>query len=209
MTAQALIARAPRRKAIPRERVDVRLVHSRVEPTDAELIDAIARGDRQAFQRLFLSYAPRVKAYLMRLGAPAAAAEEMAQDALFTVWRRSASFDPTRAGVSTWIFVIARNCWIDRLRREKVELAYRAATDQSEEAEPEAEEAVLQSEREGRVAEAMKHLSEDQRAVVRLSFFEEKTHSEIAAALAQPLGTVKSRLRLAMAKLRTHLEGLA
>ncbi|HVY83636.1 MAG TPA: sigma-70 family RNA polymerase sigma factor, partial [Caulobacterales bacterium] len=83
------------------------------------------------------------------------------------------------------------------------------ATDQSEEAEPEAEEAVLQSEREGRVAEAMKHLSEDQRAVVRLSFFEEKTHSEIAAALAQPLGTVKSRLRLAMAKLRTHLEGLA
>ncbi|MES1202126.1 MAG: sigma-70 family RNA polymerase sigma factor [Pseudomonadota bacterium] len=191
-------------------RAGVRLVHSRVEVSnDANLVVAIARGDRQAFRALFLSYAPRVKAYLIRLGAPAAGAEELAQDALFTVWRRAASFDPKRAGVSTWIFVIARNCWIDRLRREKVELAYRNTADQDEAVESDAEETVMQTEREARVEAAMRLLSEDQRAVVRLSFFEDKTHTEIAAALSQPLGTVKSRLRLAMAKLRTQLESLA
>ncbi|HVZ99030.1 MAG TPA: sigma-70 family RNA polymerase sigma factor [Caulobacterales bacterium] len=209
MSAWALIDAPPRRKQIPDKRAGTRLVHSRIENSESDQMAAIARGDRAAFQRLFLIYAPRVKAYLMRLGAPGAAAEEMAQDALFSVWRRAASFDPKRAGVSTWIFVIARNCWIDRLRREKLELAYRSANIDDEARESEAEDIVLQAEREGRVQAAMRHLSEDQRAVVRLSFFEEKTHSEIAVALSQPLGTVKSRLRLAMAKLRNHLEGLA
>lgn len=177
--------------------------------SDAELMATIARGDRQAFQRLFLKFAPRVKAYLIRLGAPAAGAEEMTQDAMLSVWRRASSFDPRRAGVSTWIFVIARNCWIDRLRRERVELAYRNASDETEETAPEADAAVLRSEMETRVEAAMQTLSEEQRQVVRLSFFEEKSHSEIAEALAQPLGTVKSRLRLAMAKLRTQLQALA
>jgi len=186
----------------------VRLLHSQPE-TDIDLMAAIAQGDRAAFQHLFLSFGPRVKSYLIRLGAPAAGAEELTQDAMLAVWRRASAFDPKRAGVSTWIFVIARNCWIDRLRREKVELAYRQTNDEPDEVEAEGESSVMRAQVEARVQAAMQNLSEDQREVVRLSFFEEKSHSEIAADLKQPLGTVKSRLRLAMAKLRAQLEGLA
>jgi RNA polymerase sigma-70 factor (ECF subfamily) len=201
---------APLRRARPqlRRRAEVRIVHSRSDNPDVELILAVARGDRDAFAKVFTSYAPRVKSYLIRLGAPPAAAEEMAQDALLSVWRRAASFDPGRAGVSTWIFVIARNCWIDRLRRERVELAYRAVADEPEDTPPEADEAVMRAQLEEQVSAAMDHLTDDQRAVVQLSFFEDKSHSEIAEALSAPLGTVKSRLRLAMAKLRAQLERL-
>lgn len=190
-----------------RRRVDVRAVDSRSE--HSALIAAIAGGDRDAFGQVFLHYAPRVKSYLIRLGAPAAGAEEMAQDALLSVWRRAGSFDPRRAAVSTWIFVIARNCWIDRLRRERVEYAYRAVADEPEDTAPEGDAAVMRTQLEEQVETAMAALTEEQRAVVRLSFFEDKSHSEIAEALSAPLGTVKSRLRLAMAKLRTQLERLA
>jgi RNA polymerase sigma-70 factor (ECF subfamily) len=189
----------------PRRRV--RPVHDRVDETDEALLARVARGDREAFARIFSAYAGKVKGYLLRLGAPAAAAEDLAQDAMVAIWRRAASFDASKAKASTWIFVIARNAWIDKLRREKTELAYRSALIVSEESEDEAPDAAaMRGQSEAQVAAAMAQLSEEQRQVVQLSFFEDRPHSEIAERLSLPLGTVKSRLRLALIKLRAHWE---
>jgi len=191
------VVRLPRRRS--------RAVHDRIE-ADEELIARTALGDREAFARLFGAYAGKVKGYLVRLGAPPAAAEDLMQDAMVSIWRRAASFDATKAKASTWIFVIARNAWIDKLRREKTELAYRQTTPLSEESEEEApDDAVARGQSEEQVAAALATLSEDQRRVVQLSFFEDRPHSEIAERLSLPLGTVKSRLRLALIKLRAAL----
>lgn len=177
------------------------------DETDDDLLVRVAGGDRAAFAMLFTKYAPKVKSYLLRLGAQGAAAEDLAQDAMTSAWRRANSYNPAIAKASTWIFVIARNAWIDRLRREKTELAYRASTSMPEESSDERpDEAAMRREAEGQVMAAMDSLSNDQRRVVELHFFEDRPHSEIAEHLALPLGTVKSRLRLALTKLRAHWE---
>jgi len=172
----------------------------------AGLIAAIAaRGDRNAFSALFVHYAPRVKSYMMRLGAPAEAAEELAQETLLIVWRRAAAFDPARAAPSTWIFTIARNLRIDRARREGRPGPREDPTDAlAGPAPPDALLAGAQSE--ARIGRAVADLPPDQAQVVRLAFFSDKPHSEIAQELDLPLGTVKSRLRLAMSRLRAALE---
>ena len=175
----------------------------------AELIEAIAaRQDRHAFGGLFEMFAPRVKGYLMSLGTSPQAAEELAQEALLAVWRKAQMFDRRRAGASTWIFTIARNLRIDAARKERSALAY--AIDLSEEPDgPEQPDAVLDgTERESAVREALATLTPEQATVVRMSFFQEKPQSEIAAELGIPLGTVKSRVRLAMGRLRERLEDL-
>lgn len=180
---------------------------SRVEQSDEDLLVLIANGDRDAFASLFGRYAGKVKSYLLRLGAPAAVAEDLAQDAMVNVWRRAAQFDSAKAKASTWMFVIARNAWIDKLRRERTELAYRSVTIATEESEDEGpDDASIRVQTETQMQAAMATLSEDQRQVVRLSFFEDRAHSEIAEVLSLPLGTVKSRLRLALIKLRAHWE---
>lgn len=168
----------------------------------AALILAIAhKADRRAFADLFAHFAPRVKSYMLRLGAPPEAAEELAQEAMLSVWRKANLFDPARAGASTWIFAIARNLRIDALRRER---RPRIEDDPTDEPAPEAAaDAVVEChERDVRLREAMAELPRDQAEVVRLSFFQDKPHSEIAKDLNLPLGTVKSRLRLALGRLR-------
>lgn len=183
------------------------VVHSRGELSEEDLLARIGAGDKQAFAALFARYAPKVKSYLIRLGAAGAAAEDLAQDVMVSVWRRAASYDATKAKPSTWVFVIARNVWIDRLRREKVELAYQSENPPSEQSQEEPpDEAAMRRSDEQRISDAMAGLSDDQRQVVRLSFFEDCPHSEIAERLSLPLGTVKSRLRLALTKLRAHWE---
>lgn len=202
MSALALASVRPR----PWGRAKVRRMDS-PDRSDDLLLTRIAGGDRGAFAQLFARYAPKVKSYLLRLGAPGAIAEDLAQDAMLSVWRRSASYDAAKAKASTWIFVIARNAWIDRLRRERVELAYRDATPASEESTDEApDDAAVRMQTEEQVEAALATLSEEQRQVVRLSFFEDRPHSEIAEKLSLPLGTVKSRLRLALIKLKAHWE---
>ena len=174
----------------------------------ARLVEAVARQDRDAFAALFDHFAPRIKAFLMRGNTPAAAAEELAQEALLIVWRKAAQFDRARAGASSWIFTIARNLRIDSARREqrgKV-LDLEASEDFEPPAPPDAE--LLVSEREQRVRTALSHLTAEQLRVVRLSFFEGKAHGDIAAELELPLGTVKSRIRLAMNRLRDLLGDL-
>jgi RNA polymerase sigma-70 factor (ECF subfamily) len=176
-------------------------------PSDEQLLSQVAGGDREAFAALFEAYARRVKSYLIRLGATPGLAEDLAQDAMVSVWRRAASYDARKAKASTWIFVIARNAWIDRLRRERVELAYRDTLVLDEESPDEApDDAVTRGQAEEQISAALETLSPDQRQVVQLSFFEDHSHSQIAERLSLPLGTVKSRLRLALIKLKAHWE---
>lgn len=176
----------------------------------ADLVQAVASsGDREAFSRLFEFYAPRVKGLLIRSGSTPELAEEIAQEALLSVWRKAALFDPARASVAAWIFTIARNLRIDRARRGggvSAETIYEVL---SGDAPVRPDENLLCGERDERVRTALRGLPGDQAQVVRLSFFEEKAHGEIAKTLGVPLGTVKSRLRLAMTKLRERLEDLS
>jgi RNA polymerase sigma-70 factor (ECF subfamily) len=182
-----------------------RAVDDAAADSDEALLVRIARGDREAFAAFFGRYAAKVKSYLIRLGARGAQAEDLAQDAMIAVWRRAASFDAAKAKAATWMFVIARNAWIDRLRREKVELAYRGYVEAPEASDEETpDEAMVRAQTEEQMQAALALLSEEQRQVVQLAFYEDSPHSEIAVRLDLPLGTVKSRLRLALNKLRAH-----
>lgn len=175
----------------------------------ARLIEAVAvEHDRQAFTALFDYFAPRIKAVLIRANTPPAAAEELAQDVMLTVWRKAALFDRSRAGASAWIFTIARNLRIDVARREHRGKVLDLELSELLEPAQRPDEEFDTSEREQRVRAALKHLSDDQIAVVRLSFFEGKAHGDIARELELPLGTVKSRIRLAMNRLRDLLGDL-
>lgn len=186
------------------------LTAHRCEPAaDAtELIVAMARQDRAAFARLFEMYAPRIKTWLMRRGATPDAAEETAQDALLLIWRKAETFDPARATAAAWIFTIARNLQIDKARRvarERRGAVYELA--ESDEAER-PEDVFVAGQNGEHVRAAIAALSPEQVAVVQLSFFEGVAHGDIARILKIPLGTVKSRLRLAMQNLRERLEHL-
>lgn len=167
---------------------------------------AIGRDrDKSAFAQLFSHYAPRLKAYMRKLGADETQAEEVAQEALLAVWRKAHLYDPAKASAGTWIFAVARNMRIDMIRRDK-----RPAIDIDDpalvpDAEPPADTQVSGRQRDALVRAAIRQLPPEQAEVVRLSFYEEKPHAEIAEELNLPLGTVKSRLRLAFRKVRTAL----
>jgi RNA polymerase sigma factor (sigma-70 family) len=163
---------------------------------------------RESFALLFGRFAPRVKGYLLKLGAGSELAEELAQETLLTVWRKAASFDPSQASASTWIFTIARNLRIDAIRRERHPEDLVDEPGLTPAPGVSAEDALSAGEREARLRGALKTLPRDQAEVVRLSFFHDKAHAEISDDLGVPLGTVKSRLGLAMVRLRAQLEDL-
>jgi RNA polymerase sigma factor (sigma-70 family) len=173
----------------------------------AGLVERIAlHADREAFAQVFAHYGPRVKGYLLRLGMDSAQAEELSQDVMVAVWRKAATFDRRQASVSTWIFRIARNRRIDVFRHDR-----RAQLDIHDPAfQPPAEaqpDAVAEAgEQEAQVRRAMAELPQEQRDLIRKAFYEDLSHSQIAEKTGVPLGTVKSRLRLAMAKLKLRLE---
>lgn len=176
-------------------------------PLDAEtqirLLGRVAEfRDREAFALLFKHFAPRVKAFHMRSGLTDSGAEELTQETMLLLWRKAEGFDPARAGVSTWLFTIARNLRIDRARHLR-----RPAPEPppDEEFVPSAETQALECEQAARMRGALEMLSGEQRRVIELSFFSGTPHAAIAAALSLPLGTVKSRIRLALARLRDAL----
>ncbi|MGE5151317.1 MAG: sigma-70 family RNA polymerase sigma factor [Rhodospirillaceae bacterium] len=159
-----------------------------------------------AFASLFRFYAPRIKAFVMKGGADGEAAQEVAQEAMIMVWRKATSFDRTRASAATWIYTIARNKRIDLLRRSRPEIAAEDWLTVYAADEPDADKSVSAGQTYMRMKELMQGLSADQLLVIRKAFFEDKTHTAIAEELALPLGTVKSRIRLALGKLREALE---
>lgn len=181
------------------------------EVTDfSRLIEAVAADrNRTAFTALFEHFAPRVKAYLMRAGAEAAQADELAQETLLAVWRKADSFDASRATAATWIFTIARNLRIDRFRKEWRDVSVGDAIPDSvdETAAPDA--SLSEAERSARIRAALRQLPPEQVKVIELSFFDEKPHAEISKALGIPLGTVKSRIRIAMNRLRELVSDLS
>ena len=172
-------------------------------------IQAVAEHrDKAAFARIFAFYGPRVNAYLRRLGAEAATAEDLTQDVMLTVWRRAGQFDHGRAALSTWIYTIARNRRIDVLRRERrPDFDQHDPTLVGDDSAPRGDQLAEAAEARRQVMEAVAQLPSEQARLVEIFYFAEKPHSTIADELGLPLGTVKSRLRLALGKLRRKLNG--
>lgn len=178
-----------------------------VDRLNGLLLRVARQRDRQAFVTLFHHFAPRLKSFLLRAGMDASAAEETIQDVMVTVWQRAEQFDPTLAAAGTWIYAIARNRRIDRLRRDR-----RPSFDPDDPAlVPEeadgAEETIMVEERAALLHRAIRELPAEQADLLRMAYFEDKAHSAIAAERRLPLGTVKSRLRLALARLRKAMDG--
>jgi RNA polymerase sigma factor (sigma-70 family) len=159
--------------------------------------------DRAAFAQLFRHFAPRVKAFLMKSGAGASLAEECAQDVMATLWQKAHLFDPARAGVSTWVYTIARNRRIDALRRSR--RAEPEELDWGPEPEPDQAEAMEARQETERLGQALAELPAPQRKLIERAFYGDLSHSEIAAETGLPLGTIKSRIRLALDKLRHQM----
>lgn len=163
-----------------------------------------ADQDQRAFAELFAHFAPRVKAFLMKSGASPSMAEECTQEVMATLWHKAHLFDPSRASVATWIFTIARNKKIDALRKQR-----RPEPENLEwgpEAEPEAADILVLQQESQQLTEAMTALPSQQRELIEKAYFGDLSHSEIAAETGLPLGTIKSRLRLALSKLRQTMK---
>ena len=162
--------------------------------------------DRSAFKKLYEHFAPRLKSFLLRIGSDVSAAEEICQESMIMVWRRAETFNPDSAGASTWIFTIARNKRIDKLRKDNRPLPdlndpsfFQIPVDKSDD--------ILQRvEEEKKIKNALKNLPPEQAKLILSAYYEEKSHRKIADETNLPLGTVKSRIRLAINRLRTQLE---
>ena len=156
--------------------------------------------DKEAFAALFSHFAPRVKGFLIKSGAAADLAEECAQDVMVTLWNKAHLFDPSRASVATWIFTIARNRRIDILRKENrpepEELPW------GPDAEPDQADVLALQQESSRLKAAIQALPDAQRDLIQKAYFGDLTHSEIAVQTGLPLGTIKSRIRLALDRLR-------
>ena len=175
----------------------------------AQMAAVSHRRDRDCFMRIYDHFAPRARLYLKGLGCPEAVAEELAQEALLRLWQRASSYDASRSSLSTWLFRIARNLHIDRVRREPCwvpmddEPGWLDRDDASgfSSAESHAEHVDLQH--------RIERLPAVQARLIRMSYFEAKSHQEIADELDMPLGTVKSSLRRAFQRLQLGVRGHA
>lgn len=176
-------------------------------PLDAApegLLLRVAQGDRVAYANLFVRFAPKIKAFVMGQGLTAQEAEDLAQETMLSVWRKAHMFEPSKAGAVTWIYSIARNLRIDMARkarrvRDLPQDLWQGESDQN------ADGALIFAEDTASMASLFDTLPSEQKAVLRLSFYEDLSHGDIAKALAIPLGTVKSRLRLAMSRLKAGM----
>ena len=161
-------------------------------------------ADPEAFAEIFHHFAPRVKGFLIRSGSDETTAEECTQEVMAIVWQKAAMFDPARASLATWIFTIARNRRIDHARRarrpEPEDLAW------GPEPEPDQAEAMALQQECNALGDAMRRLPDKQRVLIERAFFGEMSHSEIAEVTGLPLGTIKSRIRLALDRLRREMQ---
>ncbi|WP_242451859.1 sigma-70 family RNA polymerase sigma factor [Rhodanobacter sp. T12-5] len=162
-----------------------------------------AQRDRASFMRIYDHFSPRLQRYLRNLGVPESMADELVQEALLTLWRKAALFDPARASLATWLYRVARNLYIDHVRKEPHWLPIQEGLDRLDHLES----ARLDSQPESSfdqdlLRQAIDRLPPTQAKLVRMCYLESKSHSEISGELAMPLGSVKSSLRRAFAKLQ-------
>lgn len=162
--------------------------------------------DRAAFAALFDHFAPRLNGYLRRLGLDAGAAEEIVQETMIVLWHKAGLFDPRKSSLATWLYRVARNRRIDLARRQATRTFDQLDPTLQPEGMEEPGTALDARGREQRVRAALDSLPDDQREAVRLAFFAGLSHSEIAERTGLPMGTVKSRIRLAFGRLRRALE---
>ena len=173
---------------------------------DVMLVRVGRDRDKAAFAALFEYFAPRIKSFLLRLGTDMSLCEEIVQEAMIMVWRRAETYNPSQSGASTWIFTIARNKRIDRLRRENRPLPDLADPAFAPEPVETGEKTIFRQQEEEKIRHALKNLPDEQAKMIFSAYYEEKSHREIADESGVPLGTVKSRIRLALNRLRAHLD---
>lgn len=162
--------------------------------------------DRLAFEALFDHFAPRLKGFVIRSGTPAHQAEEIVQDVMLTIWRKAAMFDPHRAQVSAWIYQIARNRQIDIARKENRPMPEELKEEPG--TEPDASQILGLEQEAGQLKQALANLKPEQREIIEKAYLGELTHQEISAQTGLPLGTIKSRIRLGLERLRYELKDL-
>lgn len=181
------------------------------EPTFEDLLVAVGKArSRDAFIRLFEHYAPRIKSFLIKGGASPDQADELAQETMLAVWQRAATYDPVKSGAGTWIYTIARNKRIDSLRALKSRGGPSVSADTlfaiPDPDKPRPDDMMATAQESRIVNAAMASLPPEQAEMLYKSFFENKSHGEIAEEIGVPLGTVKSRIRLALERLRGKLD---
>lgn len=191
--------------------MQLRLVETPMEPNPSQaakqdfkqiLVELAQRRDKTLFMIIYDHFAPRLKSFLIKKGAHEGLAEELVQETMLSVWRKADSYNPSKATASTWIYRIARNLWIDRLRKDKPELL--SSINSYPEVDYTPSLAVCDSDR---LNEALNALPQQQAQLVYKVYFEGKSHREIAEDMDMPIGSVKSGLRLAFDKLRVRIGG--
>lgn len=188
---------------------DRKQLNTKAAVVSAETVWMIAvrdERDRAAFASLFDHFAPRLKGFIMRSGTSAAQAEEIVQEVMLTVWRKANLFDPHRAQVSAWIYQIARNRQIDVIRKERRPLPEELGA--NTEVEPDASQILAVEQEAGQLKQAIAKLKPDQRDIIEKAYLGELTHQEISNQTGLPLGTIKSRIRLGLERLRHELSGM-
>ncbi|SDW61903.1 RNA polymerase sigma-70 factor, ECF subfamily [Litoreibacter albidus] len=162
--------------------------------------------DRSAFAALFDHFAPRLKGFIMRSGVGSAQAEEIVQDVMLTVWRKADQFDPARAQVSAWIYQVTRNRQIDVLRKERRPIPEELIEDDV--CDTDAGQILAVEQEADHLRQALLQLSPDQRKMIEQAYLGELTHQEISTQTGLPLGTIKSRIRLGLERLRHALKDI-
>jgi len=177
-----------------------------VSPLTSLMLAVRDRRDRAAFAELFDHFAPRLKGFIMRSGTGSGQAEEIVQDVMLTVWRKGEQFDPARAQVSAWVYRIARNRQIDVIRKEQRPMP--EDLDPVPDSEPDAGQIVAIEQEASHLRKALKKLKPAQRAMIEKAYLGELSHQEISDQTGLPLGTIKSRIRLGLDRLRHDLKDM-
>nr|WP_244868046.1 sigma-70 family RNA polymerase sigma factor [Vannielia litorea] len=178
-----------------------------LSPPTEWLLAVRDQRDRGAFAQLFDHFAPRLTAMMLRSGMSRAVADDVVQDVLLTAWQKAHLYDPARAQASAWIYRIARNRQIDIIRRERRPVP-EALKMESEETEADAQAALALDQEAAQLREALQNLKPEQREVIERAYLSDLTHTEIRQSTGLPMGTIKSRIRLALERLRHELKGL-
>ena len=180
------------------------------EFTEDELVsflrDIGENQDKVAFSNTFRYFAPRLKSYFVKIGSTESQAEEIIQEVMIAVWTKSSTYNREKSSVSTWIYTIAKNKRIDKIRKDKKHNTVDSDESLEIPVPSKQEQQILSTEVAEKIQHSLKFLPDEQAELLKLSYFYEKTHSDIAKDLSLPLGTVKSRIRLALSKMRNLVE---